>query len=616
LSSRPPLKRLARGALRRPRSILQALRTRKLAIAIRLVDGRGPGTRRATGRVVQLVSGAFIANARTAAVGIPLHALGLRWAVSAASASAYALETGVDADTPPVAARRLVRISRETGDRLTAVRILDARPEEVGVGPSGLALRAEIDWTLGRYRRALEAAERVLEARPGDRDALRIRARSQAELTVLDSAWRPPLSGAAPRARGRATAPPERVRGRILHLLTNALPYRQAGYTVRSHSVALCQIEAGLEPRMATRAGFPGNLGHHGAPAEETVEGVIYHRLEPDLDPGTPTDLNVTRYAEAAARLIGELRPSLLQPATNHVNAQVALALRERFGVPVVYEVRGFQEESWLARFGDAVLDSDRYFASRAVETACMTDADAVVTLSETMRTDIIGRGVDPERILVVPNAVDVERFIPGPRDERLATSLGIGSESVVGYITTLWRYEGIEYLIEATAELKRRGRRLRCLIVGDGEVRAALEATAARLGLLADRTVIFTGRVEHDRVSDYYRLIDVFVVPRTNDRVSQLVTPLKPYEAMAMERALLVSGVGALVEIVDDGETGRTFVPEDASSLADTLEALLDDPAERRRLGRNAREWVATHRTWTANGRRYRELFERLGVA
>jgi glycosyltransferase involved in cell wall biosynthesis len=130
------------------------------------------------------------------------------------------------------------------------------------------------------------------------------------------------------------------------------------------------------------------------------------------------------------------------------------------------------------------------------------------------------------------------------------------------------------------------------------------------------DGTVIFTGRVPHEQILDYYRLIDVFVVPRTNDRVSQLVTPLKPYEAMAMEKALVVSSVGALLEIVTDGETGRTFAPEDPLALAEVLEQLLDDPAQRTRLGRAARAWVSEHRTWSANGRRYRELYERLGAA
>ena len=130
------------------------------------------------------------------------------------------------------------------------------------------------------------------------------------------------------------------------------------------------------------------------------------------------------------------------------------------------------------------------------------------------------------------------------------------------------------------------------------------------------DGTVVFAGRVPYDRIVDYYALIDVFVVPRTADRVSQLVTPLKPYEAMAMERALVVSDVAALREIVVEGETGRIFRPEDPIALADAVEPLLEDPVERLRLGRAARAWVTAHRTWHQNGLRYLDLYRRLGVA
>jgi glycosyltransferase involved in cell wall biosynthesis len=372
----------------------------------------------------------------------------------------------------------------------------------------------------------------------------------------------------------------------------------------------------GLDPHLATRAGFPRSDGIRRAAATEVIEGVTYHRLRPDLAPGVGSERIVTATAAAARDLIATLRPAVLHPASNHLNATAALALGETFGLPVVYEVRGFLEETWSSRAGGDVTDTERYVASREVETACMRAAAAVVTLSETMRADIVARGgIDPTKVVVVPNAVDLDRFVPGPRNEVLASQLGLTDGPVIGYISSFTSYEGIRYLIEAAAELKRRGHRLHCLLVGDGEERGALEATASAAGVL-DGTVIFTGRVPHDAILDYYRLIDVFVVPRTNDRVSQLVTPLKPYEAMATERALVVSAVGALLEIVTDGETGLSFRPEDPLALADTVEPLLDDPAERARLGRAARVWVGEHRTWEQNGRRYLELYRALGVA
>ncbi len=185
----------------------------------------------------------------------------------------------------------------------------------------------------------------------------------------------------------------------------------------------------------------------------------------------------------------------------------------------------------------------------------------------------------------------------------------------MVGYISSFTAYEGIAYLIEAVALLRRRGRRVRLLLVGDGEERANLEAAAAATGLAAGNGVIFTGRVPHAEVERYYRTIDVFVVPRTSDRVSQLVTPLKPYEAMAMAKALVVSDVGALLEIVEEGVTGRSFRAEDAASLANVVETLVADPPTRQRLGAAAREWVVANRTWAQNGLRYVELYQRLGV-
>jgi glycosyltransferase involved in cell wall biosynthesis len=336
----------------------------------------------------------------------------------------------------------------------------------------------------------------------------------------------------------------------------------------------------------------------------------------------------VVETARAAERLVERLRPAVLHPASNFLNAQVALALRDRFGLPVVYEVRGFLEDTWVSRqergdrgaageggAGDAP-DADRYRGEKAAETDAMLAADAVVTLSETMRADIVARGCHPDAVVVVPNAVDIERFAPRPRDGDLAASLGIEpGETVLGYVTTLWAYEGIRFLIQAAALLRDRGRRVRVLLVGEGEDRPALEAEARRLGV-HDGTVIFAGRVPHADVQRYYSVIDVFVVPRTNDRVSRLVTPLKPFEAMALERAVVVSAVDALLEIVSDGTTGLSFRPEDPIDLADVLEPLLDDPERRADLGRAARAWVAEHRTWRQNGERYRALYERLGAA
>lgn len=585
------------------RELRHILRHRKLAAFHRVSQRASPTLR-------SRVLGAPLLLADALAEREPGHptwgpaAVVLRWELGRTGDALDLLRRAADAGDATTL-DRLARITLAIGRLEETSPVLDRLPD----GPLRRDLLAELAMAGGRYRGAIELAKANL-VEPGDRAARRrIIARARAELRVLDPAWRPLLP---PRDTG-AWRP---VPGRVVHLLTNSLPYRQNGYSVRAQQIAIAQRQVGIDPHLATRAGFPLSDGRPRAPRHETVDGIAYHRIHPDMPLSGDPDVIATATADGLDALVADLRPAVLHPTTNHPNAQVALALRERYAMKVVYEVRGFLEETWVSRTGGESAGSDRYTLARATETACMAAADAVVTLSESMKAEIVARGIPAADVVVVPNAVDPARFEPRPRDEALAASLGFErGETVIGYISSMVAYEGIVFLIEATRLLRDRGRRVRLLLVGDGEERGALEDRARRLGLLDRGVVQFTGRVPHDQVASYYSVIDAFVVPRTNDRVSQLVTPLKPYEAMAMERCLVVSGVAALLEIVSDGETGVAFVPEDPASLADVLEPLLEDPAQRARLGANAREWVLAHRTWQRNGRIYRDLYERLGA-
>ena len=231
------------------------------------------------------------------------------------------------------------------------------------------------------------------------------------------------------------------------------------------------------------------------------------------------------------------------------------------------------------------------------------------------MKALLVDRGVPPGSISVIPNAVDTDTFVPVERDDRLARAFGIGDDDVVlGCVSTFSSYEGISFLVDALARLRQRGHPVRGLLIGDGDEGERLRAQVSGCGI-ADH-VIFAGRVPHADVPRYYGLIDIVVVPRTNDRVAQLVTPLKPFEAMSAGRALIVSGVPPLREIIDPAVTGLVFRPEDAEDLADVAEPLVVDRGKRTALGRAARAWVCRHRAWTQVGRRYRELYEAMGVA
>jgi glycosyltransferase involved in cell wall biosynthesis len=286
-----------------------------------------------------------------------------------------------------------------------------------------------------------------------------------------------------------------------------------------------------------------------------------------------------------------------------------AVALGQHFGLPVVYEVRGFFEELWASGHemaAAAELTDRRYARERQV----MLASDAVVTIADGMRDELIGFGIPESHVTVIPNAVDETQFTPMDADPALRARYGLADRTVIGYISTLdSKREAIDVLLQATAELVRAGLPVSCLVVGEGRLRPRFEALARELGL--GGAAVFTGAVPHEEVARYYALIDVFVIPRRSDRAAVFTTPLKPFEAMAMARPLLVSDQPALVDTTGHGERGLSYAADDPSALAAQVRTLIEQPELRRTLGQAGRAWVVRERTWSANGRRYRELFD-----
>jgi glycosyltransferase involved in cell wall biosynthesis len=520
------------------------------------------------------------------------------------------------------------------GDRAAALAALDAsprrqaafalavdQPEAAAAALGRLAdddrarpvLTARLAWREGRLTEAI----RALDHAPGIR-ARHLRTRLTAEQSIL----LPPRGDSMIMGHSGQIAPTlthdhetARTPGRVLHLVNDALPSTSAGYTIRTHEIALAQQAAGLDPHVVTRCGFPVTQGTLDGRRMLTLDGIPYHRLLPWRMP-TRADQAAARGLELAARLTERLRPGVLHAASNYANGMIALTLGERYGLPVVYEVRGFWEDTWLSRHrnGADLARSELYRRNRDLETWCMLSADLVVTLGEAMREEIVARGVPADKVLIVPNAVSEDFLQPLPDASALRKELGIApNEHVIGEVSSLVPHEGIGTLLEATRLLKDRGLLVRTLIVGDGPERPALQRQAADLGL--GEVAIFTGRVPAAKVREFHALLDVFVVPRTPDRVCQLVTPLKPVEAMASGLCVVTSEVKALAEIIKPDVTGALTIPEDPVALADSLELLVCSPDVRRKLGDNAREWVARDRTWAHNAARYREAYARLGA-
>lgn len=418
--------------------------------------------------------------------------------------------------------------------------------------------------------------------------------------------------------RGAPTRPDDTVNARrptatdsaprVLHLVTNALPHTNAGYTQRTHRIAVAQREAGMEVHVVSRAGYPLTKGVPDPRTLVEVDGIFYHRLLPWKAPADH-DREFQVGLRMGSELVETLRPDVLHAASNHHNARLALALGRKYDLPVVYEVRGFLEESWLSRDPSRSVDDAFYLAERASETECMLAADLVVTLGEAMRADIEARGVPRERLLVVPNAVDVSFLEPLPSGEEVRKDLGIGQEEfVVGTTTSCFGYEGLDVLLDAVSLLRERGESVHALIVGDGPELPALRAQAERSGL--DGAVHFTGRVPADRVRHHHAALDVFVVPRRDERVCRLVTPLKPVEAMAGGLPVVASDLPALREIVEPGVTGELIPAGDSARLADVVTTLVYSQRKRTSYGRAGQERVGADRTWAQAVYRYNQAY------
>jgi len=396
---------------------------------------------------------------------------------------------------------------------------------------------------------------------------------------------------------------------RILHILDHSAPIL-SGYTYRTLSILREQRRLGWETAHVTSSKHPAE-----ALVEES-EGFRFYRTPASR--GLPAKLPVVRQLSVVRELEGRLRglvrevePDILHAHSPSLNALAALRVGRDFGCPVVYELRAFWEDAAVDH-GTSKEDGVRYRLSRALETHVLRRADAVAVICEGIRKDVVGRGIPEEKLTVIPNSVDVERFTTERRrDAELARLLGLEGCEVLGFLGSFYAYEGLELLIEAFPALLLKRPRLRVLLVGAGPREEALRRRARDLGV-ADK-VVFPGRVPHAEVRRYYDLIDVLVYPRFAMRLTETVTPLKPLEAMAMGKLLVASNVGGHRELIRDGETGLLFEAGNASDLVRKVLLALEDQELGRRIPIRARRFVEEERTWARAVAAYQPVYQRL---
>jgi PEP-CTERM/exosortase A-associated glycosyltransferase len=397
---------------------------------------------------------------------------------------------------------------------------------------------------------------------------------------------------------------------RILHILDHSIPLH-SGYTFRTLSILKGQRALGWETFHLTspKQGICNS-------SEEDIEDWHFFRTLPAINQVAKIPfLNQISVINSLAHRLGEIakivKPDILHAHSPALNAVAALRIGRRLGIPVVYEVRAFWEDAAVDH-GTSKENGLRYRLTRALETYAFKRVDAITTICEGLRNDIVMRGIPAQKVTVIPNAVDIEKFsLGGTPDNELKQQLGLAGCQVIGFIGSFYAYEGLDLLLTALPHILSHMPDVRVLLVGGGPQEESLKKQSLQLGI--SKKIIFTGRVPHSDVNRYYDLVDVLVYPRHSMRLTELVTPLKPLEAMAQGRLLVASNVGGHKELIRDGETGILFKAESPQDLANKVLDLLNTPERWPTIKTAGRCFVETERNWKVSVARYRDVYTRL---
>ena len=394
---------------------------------------------------------------------------------------------------------------------------------------------------------------------------------------------------------------------RIVHILDHSLPMA-SGYSYRSHAILAAQ-----KARGASVVAVTGQRHHQQGPNPEWQDGLCYHRSQKRQFhwPALSELLEVLILARQIVRVSRRFRPALLHAHSPLLNGLAGLLAARWLGVPLVYEVRAFWEDAAVEN-GKGQKASARYRLIRIAEAWLAKQAEAVVAICAGIAADLVARGVPSSKISCIPNGTNAS--LPASsmqKREIMARQLGLQGREVIGFIGSFYPYEGLEDLIAVFPDILAERPCASLLLVGGGPAEARLRAQAQQSNAAAH--IHFAGRVAHAEVGGFYGLIDILVYPRRQSRLTNLVTPLKPLEAMAHRGLVLASDIGGHRELVQDGETGHLFPPDDRAAMAQAIIRLLQNLPAQAVIRKTAFNWVVAERHWSHLVTRYDSIYHQI---
>ncbi len=396
----------------------------------------------------------------------------------------------------------------------------------------------------------------------------------------------------------------------VAYVLNDSLPEVNNGYAVRSHYIASSVKAEDIAIYPVTRLGFPFDATPKPLYTTITIDTLEYSRLYKKGYPQdkTLTSVYIRHYTLKLLEFAIDKKTTIMHGASNYVNGLAAINVAKILNIPSIYEVRGFWELTEASR-NPHFKNSISFKIQRKLEIQAYQDATSVIALSEIVKEELIRRGIDKDKIYVVPNGVDTEKLAPKEKDHKLLLKLGWDGKFIVGFIGSVVDYEGLTLLVQAAEKIQQTGNEnIRYLIVGDGNDLENLKREVEKRSL--SNLFIFTGRVPYEDVEQYYSIIDIACYPRLNWEVCSIVSPKKPFEAMAYGIPVISSSVHANSYFIDDGVTGLVHSYEDVDSIVEKIDLLYRDRILREKITKNARDWVIQNRDSKITGPLMKKIY------
>ncbi|MDP2561131.1 TIGR04063 family PEP-CTERM/XrtA system glycosyltransferase [Psychrobium sp. 1_MG-2023] len=380
----------------------------------------------------------------------------------------------------------------------------------------------------------------------------------------------------------------------VLHVFDHTIPLH-SGYTFRSLAILRQQHALGIKTIHVSSA-----KQLEQKQKQEQVDDLLFYRTFGGTLSKVPV-LNqwdvIRSLSKRIEEVVLEQRPQVIHAHSPSLNAIAASSVAKKYNIPLVYEVRASWEDAAVSH-GTCREGSLRYKVGQWLERTALHRANHVTTICHGLSDYIHHWGISRKNITIIPNAVDITKFnIIKSKDAELIEQWGLEGKTVLGFLGSFYRYEGLHLLLDAMPAILAKNPQAHLLLVGGGPQLEQLQQQVETLKLSS--AVTFIGRVNHHDISRYYSLVDLFVYPRESIRLTEMVTPLKPLEAMAQQGLVVASDIGGHREMIENDVTGVLFKPDDPNAISQAINRLIADKSCWPALKQSGYDYVKAQRSW-----------------